>query len=173
MNKLFLLSIFLQLSIFNYQQLPDCHLVHRVCPFSGTARKWISPWKELGAVSASRGLETVLKPSRCTRSTSPLSFPRHNHHNHSYLIIANVFITVCRVGIEKSFKILLLMRKSGRETDCKKPLWFISVKGPLEESKTFLTNLKTLMVHELSIGQGLETVLKHHEKRCRWLMGMN
>ena len=67
MNKLSLLSIFLynfQFSIFNYQQLPDCHLVHRVCPFSGTARKWISPWKEYGAVSASGGLETVLKPSR-------------------------------------------------------------------------------------------------------------
>ena len=84
---------FLQLSIFNYQQLPDCHLVHRVCPFSGTARKWISPWKELGAVSASGGLETVLKPSRCTRSASPLSCPHHNHHHHSYFAIANVFIT--------------------------------------------------------------------------------
>ena len=96
MNKLSLLSIFLynfQFSIFNYQQLPDCHLVHRVCPFSGTARKWISPWKELGAVSASGGLETVLKPSRCTRSASPLSCPHHNHHHHSYFAIANVFIT--------------------------------------------------------------------------------
>ena len=119
MNKLFLLSIFfLQLSIFNYQQLPDCHLVHRVCPFSGTARKWISPWKELGAVSASGGLETVLKPSRCTPSAPPFSCPHHIHHHHSYLIIAIVSITVCREGIEKNCRILLLLRKSGRGTDC-------------------------------------------------------
>ena len=159
MNKLFLLSIFLQLSIFNYQQLPDCHLVHRVCPFSGTARKWISPWKELGAVSASRGLETVLKPSRCTRSASPLTCPHHNHRHHSYFTIANFFYH--RDGNEKSFKILLLSRKSGRDRlQLKKPCRAHKSERAAGGIETFLNDFETLMVQELSVGQGIGNSFK-------------
>ena len=78
--------------------------MHRVCPFSGTARKWISPWKELGAVSASGGLETVLKPSRPVVLVQLHLLVVHITITTTILIIAIAFITVCRKGIKKVLK---------------------------------------------------------------------
>ena len=37
---------------------------------------------------------------------------------------------------------------------------FTSLKGPLGESKTFLTNFETLMVQELSVGQEIGNSFK-------------